>query len=62
MTDKDENYDVVRIQKALLPLIDKLIDEDKDHFGTQNYRSRQVVVSQAVKEFLDKRLKEIKVQ
>jgi len=56
--DRDEKYDVVRIRAELIPLIDKIVDENKDRFGIQKYRSRQEVVSQALREFLDRQAKE----
>ena len=50
----EEKYDVVRIRAELIPLIDKLVDETKDEYGTPVFHSRQEVVSEGVKLVLKK--------
>jgi len=53
----EEKTDIVRIRAELIPLIDDVVDNEKDEYGIERYHSRKDVVSQAVKEFLD-RIKE----
>ena len=52
------SWAVVRIRAELLPHIDEVVEQEKDEFGTPKFRSRQEVVSKAVKEFLKELAKE----
>lgn len=56
----DEQTMVVRIRAELVPLIDAVVETDADQYGIRRYNSRKDVVTQAVKEFLDRRRKEAK--
>jgi len=42
----------VRIEKPLIPLLEKLVATEKDEFGRKKYRSLTHIITVAVEEFL----------
>ena len=59
LSQNEVKWSVVRIPAELLVIIEKMVREEKDQFGMPKYRSRSEVVTEAVKEFLSKREKEV---
>jgi len=52
---------VVRIAEELLPYLDAAIEQIRDEFGVQRFKSRVDVVNEAVKEFLKKHSVELEI-
>ena len=52
--NEEESTKTVRIAAELIPPLEKLVENEKDEFGIQKFRSKTDAVTQAVKEFLQK--------
>jgi len=48
-----EKYSTVKIPEALIPRIDRIINNSKDSFGLRKFRSRTEFVTEAVKRLLE---------
>ena len=57
MLSQNEKWANVRIPVELLVAVEKLVKEEKDEFGMPKYRSKSEVVTEAVKQFLQKHSK-----
>ena len=54
--NEENRWKTVRIAGELIKPLEKLVENEKDEFGIQKFRSKADAVTQAVKDFLEKHM------